>query len=260
MMRFFNRRIHKAVSDLDTVEVSEQKGIRYLHLGNDTVQSAMRISAPNALELTYTQAMLGFLLLAETPPNNTMLIGLGGGSLTKFLYHQFPSMQLTAVEINSRIIHAARQFFFVPDDDARLHIAQADAAKFIVGQAGWDCILLDGFDAAFQVEALASQDFYNHCAQALSPCGILSVNLWGSDPKFDIYLQRLTEVFDQRIMCLPAEKRGNVIVFAFATQPTLASSTALQQRAQQLQMQLGLPFVDFLERLKTTSGNADFFN
>ncbi|ARU32263.1 hypothetical protein CAP31_11615 [Sulfuriferula sp. AH1] len=257
-MRFFKRRIHKAVSDLDTVEISEQNGIRYLHLGNDTVQSAMRIAAPNALELTYTQAMLGFLLFTETPAN-AMLIGLGGGSLTKFLYHQFPAMQLTAVEINPKVIQAARQFFFVPDDDERLRVTEADAAQFIVDQEGWDCILLDGFDAGFQVEALASTDFYSRCAQALTATGVLSVNLWGSDPEFDIYLQRLTEVFEQRIVCLPAEKRGNVLVFAFAAQPAMQSERLLQQRAQQLEAGLGLPFVNFLERLKHTSGNADFF-
>lgn len=257
-MRFFKRRIHKAVSDLDTVEISEQNGIRYLHLGNDTVQSAMRLSAPNALELTYTQAMLGFLLFTDTP-GNAMLVGLGGGSLTKFMYHHLPSTQVTAVEINPKVIQAARQYFFVPDDDERLRIVQADAAEFISKQERWDCILLDGFDAGFQVEALASQDFYSRCAQALSPTGILSVNLWGSDPKFDIYLQRLTETFEQRILCLPAEKRGNVIVFGFATQPTLSSPASLQQRAQQLQTHLNLPFLDFLARLKTTSGNSDFF-
>jgi len=258
-MRFFKRRIHKAVSDFDTVEISEQNGIRYLHLGNDTVQSAMKLAAPNALELTYTQAMLGFLLFTDTPAN-AMLIGLGGGSLTKFLYHQYPEMQLTAVEINSKGIQAARQFFFVPDDDEHLRIVQADAAQFIVDQEGWDCILLDGFDAGFQVEALASEDFYSRCLQALSPAGVLSVNLWGSDPKFDIYLQRLTEVFDQRIVCLPAEKRGNILVFAFAARPTLQSWQLLQYRARQLEDKLGLPFVRFLDRLKHTAGNADFFN
>lgn len=253
-MHFFKRRIHKAVSDLDTVEVSEKNGVRYLHLGNDTVQSAMRLSAPNALELTYTQAMLGFLLLSGMP-GNALLIGLGGGSLTKFLYHQFPDMQLTAVEINRKVIEAARHFFLLPPDDERLHIIHADGAEFIVDQSGWDCILLDGFDAGYQVESLASEEFYARCAQALSPKGVLSVNLWGSDPKFDIYLQRLSEVFEQRIVCLPAEKRGNILVFAFATRPQTQTMHALQQRAQLLQMRLNLPFMEFLARIRSISAN-----
>lgn len=256
-MHFFKRRIYKAVSDLDTVEVSEKNGVRYLHLGNSTVQSAMRLSSPNSLELTYTQAMLGFLLLSDMP-GNALLIGLGGGSLTKFLYHQFPDMHVTAVEINSKVIQAARHFFLVPADDERLRIIQADAAEFIVDQAGWDCILLDGFDAGYQVETLASEDFYARCAHALSPTGVLSVNFWGSDPKFDIYLQRLSEVFDQRIVCLPAEKRGNILVFAFAAKPPIQTMHALQQRAQLLQARLKLPFIDFLARIRAISANISF--
>ena len=243
---------------MDTVEISEQNGVRYLHLGNDTVQSAMRLTAPNMLEPTYTQAMLGFLLFTDIP-RNALLIGLGGGSLTKFMYHQFPALQLTTVEINPKVIQAARRFFFVPDDDERLCIAQADASAYIVDQKNWDCILLDGFDAGFQVEALASSDFYSHCANALSATGVLSVNLWGSGPLFDTYLQRLIEVFDQRILFLPAEKRGNVIIFGFAKQPPLKSTQALQHHAKQLEAQLGLPFVAFLKRLQHTSGNANFF-
>lgn len=257
-MRFFKRRIHKAVSDFDTVEISEQNGVRYLHLGNDTVQSAMRLSTPNTLELTYTQAMLGFLLFTDTP-RNALLIGLGGGSLTKFMYHQFPALQLTTVEINAKVIQAARQFFFVPEDNERLCIVEADASTYIVDQKNWDCILLDGFDAGFQVEALATSEFYEQCANALSATGILSVNLWGSGPQFDTYLQRLIEVFDQRILFLPAEKRGNVIILGFAKQPPLQSNQELQQRAKLLESQHGLPFITFLQRLQHTSGNANFF-
>ena len=46
----------------DTVDVSEVNGVRALHLGSATVQSAMRIRDPFALELTYTRAIMCFLL------------------------------------------------------------------------------------------------------------------------------------------------------------------------------------------------------
>lgn len=252
-MRFFNRRIHKAVSVFDTVEISEHQGIRSLHLGNTTVQSAMRLSAPNDLELSYTQAMLGFLLFNE-PPENTLLIGLGGGSLAKFLYHRFAAMQLTAVEINPEVIKAAYHFFFLPDDTQRLKVIQADAVDHIVTQRGWDCILLDGFDADFQVAGLASESFYADCANALSRNGVLSVNLWGSDPNFEDYRQRLALTFDQRIISLPAQKRGNVIVFAFAAPPPFQRRKALRQRARQLETALNLPFSDFVEQLESSAG------
>jgi spermidine synthase len=255
-MRFFNRRIHKSVSDLDTVEISEQDGVRYLHLSNDTVQSAMRIATPNALELTYTQAMLGFLLLTHTPPDRALLVGLGGGSLVKFLYHQFPDIRLTVAEINAKVITAAHQFFQVPSPNERLDIVLADATEFIVGQNDHDCILLDGFDSGNQVASLATESFYDDCKTALSDNGVLSVNFWGSDPQFDIYRRRLSDVFDQHVIFLPVEKRGNIIAFAFASPPRYQSLRMLQQRALQLTAQLGLPYTDFLENMRQHPDNA----
>lgn len=255
-MRFFKRRIHKAVSDLDTVEISEQDGVRYLHLGNDTVQSAMRITKPNQLELRYTQAMMGFLLFTEMPPANALVIGLGGGSLVKFLFHQFAEINITAVEINAKVIQAAQQFFYLPDDVERLNLVLADAAEFITTSTHYDCILLDGFDAGFQVQNLASENFYRDCKHALSPTGVLSVNLWASDPQFDTYLHRLSTVFDNHILHLPVEQRGNIIIFAFAEPLRYQTLRKLQQRAQQLSTELGLPYSDQLERMRTDPGNA----
>ncbi|HET9113998.1 MAG TPA: methyltransferase domain-containing protein [Burkholderiales bacterium] len=255
-MRFFSRRIHKAVSAFDTVEISEHKGIRYLHLSNNTVQSAMRLSDPYRLELTYTQAMAGCLLFNETP-RNALLIGLGGGSLAKFLYRHFSEMHIAAVEINPKVIDAAYEFFFLPRDEPRLQIICADGRQYPLGNNKWDCIFLDGFDANFQVAGLASADFYQRCAAALSPAGILTVNLWGSDPDFELYRQRLGAAFEGRIACLPAEKRGNVIVFAFGDPHGFQDWKTLRLRAAQLQQKFNLPFTDFVARLRQNNQTAE---
>ena len=53
-MGFFARwRIHKQVAAHSQVEVSEKDGVRRMHLGTDTVQSAMRVNDPFALEVSY---------------------------------------------------------------------------------------------------------------------------------------------------------------------------------------------------------------
>ena len=51
MLRFAR---HKVTAD-EAVDVSESNGVRALHLGSVTIQSAMRIKDPFALELTYTR-------------------------------------------------------------------------------------------------------------------------------------------------------------------------------------------------------------
>jgi spermidine synthase len=38
-----------------SIEISEERGVRYLHFGSPWVQGAMRIARPWALELEYTR-------------------------------------------------------------------------------------------------------------------------------------------------------------------------------------------------------------
>ena len=72
-----------------SVEVSEQGGIRSLHLGSDTVQSSMKLDDPYELVLSYTRAMMAFLLFRPRP-EHVLMIGLGGGSLPKFVHSICP--------------------------------------------------------------------------------------------------------------------------------------------------------------------------
>ena len=82
------------------------------------MQSAMRIKDPFALELEYTRGMLAFLLF-QPDPRDIALIGLGGGSLAKYIHRHLPDSRLTALEINAEVVAAARSYFLLPQDDAR---------------------------------------------------------------------------------------------------------------------------------------------
>ncbi|MGZ8199011.1 MAG: hypothetical protein ACXWVP_11690, partial [Burkholderiales bacterium] len=67
-MKFLAKwRVRKPADDAETVYVSEKFGVRSLHIGSDTVQSAMRLARPNDLELSYTRSMMGFLLFVPPP-------------------------------------------------------------------------------------------------------------------------------------------------------------------------------------------------
>src|SRR5512134_1922886 len=121
MPRFSRFRLHKEVAARGSVEVSERDGVRYLHLGSATIQSAMRLARPNDLELSYTRCMLAFLLFVP-PPRHAVMIGLGGGSLAKFIHSRMPDTRVTAVEINPQVVAAARQFFALPEASDRLAV------------------------------------------------------------------------------------------------------------------------------------------
>ena len=229
----------------DGLEVTEERGLRTLHLGSRAIQSAMRVSRPCDLELAYTRAMMGYLMF-NPMPQEVLMIGLGGGSLAKFIRKQRPQTRITAVEIDPRVIAAARTHFELPPDDETLGVIEADGALYVRQHPGSaDVILLDGFDAGNQVEALATQTFYAACRRALKPGGVLVVNLWGRDSEFAEYFARLTRAFDGEVGWLSVQYKTNIIVFSFTEPGAAARLDAARPRLADLSKCYGLDLRGF---------------
>ena len=243
-------RSRRPAMDPGSVYVRERFGVRSLHIGSDTIQSAMRLARPNDLELAYTRSMMAFLLFNDGPLQ-VLLVGLGGGSLLKFLYHRMRSVRIEAVEINPRVIAAARQHFHVPPDDGRLAVRIGSGAEHVAqAAADADVIMVDGYDGEAQVEELSTRPFYDACRRRLNPGGLLVVNLWSSDRGFNGTLQRIVAAFPAGTLCLPAEKQGNIIVFAFRDAPGNPRWSALGVKACLLEERYGLEFDKFLGGLR----------
>jgi spermidine synthase len=224
--------------------------VRSLHLGNDTVQSAMRLGAPNDLELPYTRSMMAFLLF-HPEPKDVLMIGVGGGSLAKFVYHRLPAVRTTALEINPQVLAIARSLFFLPPDDERLSVLLEEGARYIATHpASADIILSDGFDGEMLAEPLSTQLYFADCRRALTRNGVFAINLWGSDKNFPTYLQRINDSFDNLTLCLPSEKHGNIVVFGFERSPGSPRWDDLKERARALESQYGLDFPRFVDRLR----------
>jgi spermidine synthase len=238
------------------LEVTEERGVRTLHLGSQAIQSAMRISRPWDLELAYTRAMMGFLMFKATPAE-VLMIGLGGGSLAKFIRKQRPQTHITAVEIDPRVIAAARAHFELPGNDATLNVTEGDGALYVRQHpASADVILLDGFDAGNQVEALATQTFYAACRRALKPGGILVVNLWGRDSEFAEYFARLLRAFDGEVGWISVQNKTNVIVFAFTEPGAPARLEAARPQLADLSKRWGLDLRSFARDFQWAEGIA----
>jgi spermidine synthase len=91
----------RAKSGRASVEVSEEDGVRSLHLGGDAIQSAIRLDRPDELALDYTRAMMAFLLF-QPSPREVLMIGLGGGSMARYIHQRMPGTRT-----NGRITRGA---------------------------------------------------------------------------------------------------------------------------------------------------------
>lgn len=252
----FGRKIFKSVQE-EEIDVSESFGVRSLHLGTSAIQSAMRLSRPDALELAYTRAMMAFLLFLPEP-EEILMVGLGGGSLAKFVHRHLTQTRTVAVEINPKIVSVARSLFYLPDDDDRLEVVVEDGASYLPGKSSIaNVIMIDAYGGHFQPEALTSKTFYAHAREALRDNGILVVNLWGSDKQFSTYLSRIEEAFGGLALCLPAEKHGNIIVFGFKNFTGNPSWLELREEARALSSRYSLDFLNFVEGLKKMNRHTE---
>lgn len=237
----------------NTIQVSEQAGVRYLHFSVDWIQGAMRVARPNALELSYTREMMAGLLLRDSPwPRKALLIGLGAGSLAKFIYHNYPATRITAIEIDPQVEIIARLHFKLPSDATRLNVIIGDGAEYMLQDGEkFDAILVDGFDKDGRAGVLDTHPFYQACRARLSDDGLLAVNLLGRSRGFQESAERIASAFDGRSLVFPSCNSGNSIAFATGGNPVDISIEDLRVRAEQLRQDTGLNLLPTLPGLKS---------
>ncbi len=231
-----------------SIAVSDARGVRSLHVGGDAIQSAMRLGDPYALALDYTRCMMAFLLF-HPEPREALMVGLGGGSLAKFFYKSLRRTSIRIIELDARVVAAARQHFHVPPDGERFRIEIGDGAEALFPEC-CDTLVIDAFEDELHVPQLASGEFYDGAFLALREPGAMVVNFMNDDPRFDLTLQRLERAFGGAVIVMPALYDPNILVFALkGTAPRIAWD-ALRSRAEQLESKLGLPFTRYLSRLR----------
>lgn len=237
---------------MPALEISEERGVRYLHFGSRWVQGAMRMSRPDHLELEYTREMMVPLLLRADPswPGRALLVGLGAGSLAKFLYRHRPRAAITVVEVRQDVVNTAAQFFKLPDDPARLKIELDDGAAYVATSGPrFDLVLVDGYDAKGRVGALDTPAFYRHCRARMRSDALLATNLLTRHRGVDASVSRMREAFGDRAFALPACASGNVIALAARGAPVDLSPGTLHARATKLRNETGLNLAPTVARL-----------
>ena len=154
------------------------------------------------------------------------------------------------LEIDPRVIAVARQYFCLPPDDPRLRVIEGDGARWLATQPDCaDVVLVDGYDGGAGGE-LSARVLLAPRRGRLRGNGVLVVNLWGNDRRFDNYLQRIEGAFDGQVCCLPAAQRGNVVAHGFQAQASRHPLGRAARAGPPLEAVYGLEFPQFVGALK----------
>ena len=227
--------------------VFDHHDMRTMHFDGRFIQSAMRISAPDALLLSYTKAMMAFMLF-NPEPQHILMIGLGGGSLAKYCYRHLPNSRITVLELDADVI-ALRDAFAIADNDDRFQIMHADAVDYINQlDDRADIILHDGFTVDGLSPVLSTAHFYQRCYEALNPGGVLVSNLWEDGSDLTPVMTGLRSAFGTSMWECTAINSYNRIVFSVKHADERINESTLTNNALELDRQYGLAFAELVEQ------------
>lgn len=254
MHKYHGQLIHKVTDELGDIEIVDDPVYRSLHFGSEPRQSSMLLRDPLYLALAYTRAM-ACALLFQDKPQKALLIGLGGGSLAKFLLHYFPQCDIEAIETREAVRDVARSHFLLPDDP-RLTLHFTDGGNFVRNKSldsegEYDLIFVDAFVDNGIARSVCGISFFEACRSLLGEQGILSMNLWNGDfiTARDM-LEDIRDSFDGNVLHLPVEGKDNTIALAGNGTRMKKQLKRLKQQAETLGTLTGIEYNAYVKQLK----------
>lgn len=231
------RALFTGTSEFSKMRVTQHKTVRTLEFikdgGKRIRQSVLDVTAPHKLQLGYSEAMFGSLLM-RPQHERVLFVGLGGGSMIHFLNHYFPETKIDVVEIDPVVVQVAREWFGI-DNDERNTIVTADGVAHIDASAphSWDVVYMDvflkptaeGTNSSGIPESTLHKQFLERLRKRLRPGGLLVFHMHHkSDTKTDI--DTIEAVFPS----VRRVRRGGDIV-VFASGGNLPTAEQMEKRA-----------------------------
>jgi spermidine synthase len=139
----------------------------------------MYIRDPFRTRFAYTDYLeLG---LAYNPSARRILIvGLGGASAPKRVWHDFGDVQLTVVELDPAVVETAHTWFALPRD-RRIDVEIDDGRRYLQRHdERYDVIMLDAFYSDGVPFHLTTLEFVQLLRERLAPGGVIATNTIGA--------------------------------------------------------------------------------
>lgn len=246
--------LYRGIDSGVPVVVSEEAGIRTLTFGSDAKQSCLDVHKPERLVLAYTQWMMASILLPARL-EKVLVLGIGGGSLIRFLLHHHPTCTVDAVDISGIVISLLSDYFLL-NKSKRCRIIQDDASCFAAQSPRgiYDLILVDLFEPDRMAPVLFAEEFYGDVRRLLRMDGVMAANFWSGDKKaYRIAKKAAATAFSQQLLAMSVKKRSNTIMLAFPGPIPKSRLRKARKEAALHREKYGLDFASYFKKLRRTN-------
>jgi spermidine synthase len=196
--------------------------------------SIVNLTDPDDMPAPYTRLMSAGLLY---PPSirRVLMVGLGAGSISTYLGHAMPDVQIDVVELDPGVIAAGRKYFGLKETD-KLHFIESDGRVYLNrSKERYDLIILDAFRELGIPFHLLTREFFELIKNRLAPGGAVASNLAATTKLYVSALVTLRAVFptvDTYSDWKEADERQSIAVATVSPRP---SADELKERAEALQ-------------------------
>ena len=175
----------------------KSKTLIYLEYGDDLTQSSMFKYDPDRLQWIYAQNMVKLVDHVDSP-FRALVLGLGGGSLVKWL-HQNTKCQIDVVDIIPQLQSIAETYFHMPVSN-RINVITEDAFKFVRETDNtYDMIFVDVCDHKDIDDKFVSPEFYEGLKWILTPKGRVAINYFVTPQSHADYMSSIRIAFSNVI-------------------------------------------------------------
>ena len=106
-----------------------------------------------------------------------LVLGLGGGAITKRFWNDYPQVSVDSVEIDSVVVDVAKKYFRLPED-ARSRVFAQDARRFVqTSEDTYDIVIMDAYYADALPFHLTTQEFFRETKARMAPDGVVAYNV-----------------------------------------------------------------------------------
>lgn len=213
--------------------------------GKEVIESIIDLEKPHHLLAPYTQTMFATYLI-QPEQKQSLLIGLGGGSMVLFLQKHKPKLKADVVEIDPEVVKIADKYFGAKGND-RITIHTQDAFDFLKKTTKrYDAIYMDAFlkpagdtDATGVPLRLKTIKFLKSLHAKLTPDGVVAFNL-NAHRKMGRDIASIRKAFPQIYVFKIAGDNGRVVIASLSRKRV--STTVLRKRAATLDAGFGANF------------------
>lgn len=219
--------IYERVTPYQTLQVFERDGVRTLK--GDRVPQATVSLTDHESTMPYNHAAPAVLLI-RPHPRRALMIGLGGGTVGRYLQSRDPELDVQYVDIDAAVPQIAQRFFFFRPGP-RMRVAVEDGRQFLhASTEKWDLIYGDAYIGQSVPFHLTTVQFLDEVKRHLAPGGAFALNLAGGlgDPFSQAMYRTVRERFDS-VYLFKVRHAFNALVVANLDAETLSNDDLLKR-------------------------------